>query len=1200
MKAKLYLLFFFLVFLCAGKLKAQEEKLLYSTDFQEWAKFSSNSTLPGTLVSKTTDFTEESLDVTFFKVAVDPTKTDVKFIGVTPGAAIADKAADSYIALSPLASITKVIFTHGATGNSRGYRLWKKNATDTDWVPLTSETSYANPAGGQTISVNVNEANVALKFTNLNSGQNAYLFDLKVYGNYTPQGTQHALTTNLNIPTAGIITKTPNSVEYTEGSTVSLQATSNFGYKFVKWVDANNADAELSVSNPYVVTMDAAKNIKAVFESITTYNFTVNKTGSNWGVITLSPEPVSGKYESGTEVTMTVVPNAVSTFSYWEDNSTVLQRTVTVNADVTYTATFDEIPFIVGWDFSNQTIRQDKTADYYAEGTNTGMISAYSASNSQVAWLPSAASYSPAYPAARLWTPAADFNAGNLRYLKAQFSTEGYRNIQVKSMVAASYQAYSVYKLQYSLDDISYTDVATVDISGKYNSSWSDLNATLPQEAEGKTRVYLKWVADKGSTKLDGNTGNPGSDVEGTAYTNVFIYADKEIINDTEAPILVSTVPVLNSNTATINGSIVLTFNERVKAGTGAITLGGKVLNGVFGAKTATFAYEKLSYGTQYTLNIPAGALTDQSGNIFQAYTLTFSTAERAEPVKKMFDAVVAKDGSGDYISVIDAIANAPINSVKPWVIFIKNGIYKGHHEIPANKPFIHLIGQSRDGVFITDNKSTLPVAEGGTGSNWEDGSTMYVQGANCYFENITFQNEFGYLGKQGPPALAFYTKGDRFSMKNGYLRSFQDTYYTGGSSTNRYYFLNSRIEGAVDYIYGNGNVFFDRDTLTNVRKGSVIVAPDHNSATLHGYVFRDCIINEDPSLIEKGDHRFGRPWKGTPKTVFINTKLLADINPQGWSDMGVAPEVFADYGTVDKNGNPVDMSLRKSDYYRDGNYLGTAKNFLTDQEAASYTYENVIFRSGDSWDPRLIAEAPEQPKNIKVENAVLTWDETAYTRLYVILRNNQVIGFSTTNQYADITAVQGVNYSYAIQAASEYGALSVVSETVLPISGLALSAKKTNHTVVISWSTLTEKGTSHFIIERAIDGKNFEEIGKRQAEGNSTDKQNYSFTDSHPISGDNFYRIRAVDFNGYSEYSTLVVVKFSAGGDLMIYPNPADKYISILNGKPELIINIYNSTGKKVKAIANQGNQIDVSDLSSGVYFIKTNDGNIMRFVKQ
>src|SRR5690606_29019645 len=135
---------------------------------------------------------------------------------------------------------------------------------------------------------------------------------------------------------------------------------------------------------------------------------------------------------------------------------------------------------------------------------------------------------------------------------------------------------------------------------------------------------------------------------------NIFIYADKEIVDDTDAPVLVSKVPEADSNTATVNGSVVLTFNERVKAGTGNITLGTKVLCGVYGTKSVTFAYEKLSYNTSYTVTIPAGALTDMSGNAYAGITFTFTTANRIEPVRKIFDAVVAKDGSGDYLSVID------------------------------------------------------------------------------------------------------------------------------------------------------------------------------------------------------------------------------------------------------------------------------------------------------------------------------------------------------------------------------------------------------------------------------------------------------------------------------------------------------------------------------------------------------------------
>lgn len=1008
--------------------------------------------------------------------------------------------------------------------------------------------------------------------------------------------------TSSSSPLAGG-TVSPASGIYNAGDEVSVTATPNFGYTFKEWQDASTGTV-LSTSNPYVFSISADTEVKAVFNTLTTYNFTVNKVGSSWGEVELTPEAVDGKYIAGTEVTMTVIPNRVTSFNYWEDASTLLSRTVTVNSDLNFTATFDEIPFIVGWDFKATTPTSNRQSDYYSQSDKRGTISVYNAGGSIAGWLGNTGISSPSYPNLRLWTSATDFNANNRRYLQASFSTVGYKNIQVASMISGSNQGYAIYKLQYSLDGTTFTDLANTNIKSEsyptpvYKSSWSDLNGTLPADADGKEIVYIRWVADANSEKLDQNINNPGTDVEGTAYTNIFVFADKEIINDNDAPLLVASVPSSNSNTATINGSIVLTFNERIKAGTGNIILDGKVLTGVFGAKTVTFAYEKLSYDTPYTLTVPVGALTDQSGNPFAAYTLTFRTANKLEPIKRAFDAVVAKDGSGDYLSVKDAIAAAPINRTQPWIIYIKNGIYNGHHEIPANKPFIHLIGQSRDGVFVTDNVAT------DSNPSWEEGSTMYVQGANCYFENITFQNEFGYIGKQGPPALAFYTKGDRFSMKNGYLRSFQDTYFTGNVSTNRHYFLNTRIEGAVDYIYGNGNVFFDKDTLTNVRTGSVIVAPDHSSSTLHGYVFRDCVVNEDAS--SQGDHRFGRPWKGTPKTVFINTKLLAGINPLGWSDMGVAAEIFADYGTVDKNGNPVDVSQRKSQYYRDGVLLGTAKNFLTDEEAAAYTYENVVLRSGDTWDPRIMAEAPAQPANVKLENSVLTWDATAYTRLYVVLRNNEAIGFPLTNQFTDLTAIGGVNYSYKIQAVGESGALSTTSEVVktLPVTGLTLKATKANQAVQLNWNTYTEKGTSHFVVERTVDGKSFEQIGFKQAVGNSQNQQQYYFTDKAPLSGTNIYRIKAVDFNGHFEFSDLVAVKFLVEADLAVYPNPSHDYIRIANGPAQFDMNIFDLEGRKLKSLQAMDREhlIDISTLSPGYYILEIIDGPIRkltRFIK-
>ncbi len=1210
MKKNFYLLFAFIFCLFAGKLKAQEEKLLYTTDFQNWAAISNSSTEQ--TVSKIADFTGQAISFKLLKVAIEPNKIDAKFTYapnipptggsvVTPGAAIADKSADSYIELSPLSSITKVVFTHGATGSNRGYRLWKKSATDADWVAVTTATSYAFPAGGQTIVSNINEENVALRFTNLTSNQNAYLFDLKIYGNYTFIDPQ-TLTTSVNILNSGSISRYPESDNYEKNTQVSLTATANLGYEFDKWVDASNGDVQLSTANPYTVSMDVAKNIKAVFRSVALQNFTLNIIGSDWAEVQLNPEPVNGKYPAGTEVTMTVIPNNVTTFSYWEDNSTALQKTVIVNSDVTYTATFDEIPFILGWDFKDQLTKQNKTADYYSESTNTGSISAHEPNGNKVNWLSNAGSFSPAYPNVRLWTDGSNFKTQR-RYVQAQFSTEGYSDIEIKSMVSANYQAYSVMTLQYSLDGVTFVPMGSANITSVHNSGWTDLNAMLPTAAEGQSRVYIRWIADENSPII-----NEGNDNDGAALTNVFVYANKEVINDTDAPVLLSSVPADASNTAVINGSVVLTFNERVKAGAGNITMGGKTLTGSFGSKTATFNYEKLNYDTEYTFAVPAGALTDMSGNAFDGTTVTFRTGIRTEPAKKLFDAVVAKDGSGDYLSVIDAIAATPINSTVPWVIFIKNGTYTGHHVIPANKPFIHLIGQSRDGVIISDNRNSPTYG-------MRDRATFWVGATNCYFENILIENSAGYLqGAAANQADALSSENDKFAMKNVHLRSFQDTYQTSAgstSTTDRHYIVQSRIEGAVDFIYGGGNVFFDKDTLTLTRVGAVIVAPSHANLSPWGYVFNNCVINKNQ--VDATNSFFGRPWQNSPKAVFLNSKIMegVSINPQGWTDMSVLPIIFADYATVDKNGNLIDVSQRKASYSADGSVLGTAKNSLTDVEAAAYTYENVILRSGDTWDPRMMTEAPDKPVNVKVSGANITWDHTPYARLYIVIRDNQVIQFTVNNQYTDPNPLGGASHVYEIQAASEFGALSLSATAidVLPITGLNLKVSKINHSVQLNWNTLSEKATSHFVVERTVDGKIFEAIGQRDAVGESNLKQEYYFTDSTPFTGTSFYRIKAVDFDGYTTYSELVTVKFEENIKITVYPNPVSQTLNVTHplSLSDAVFNVVDLSGKKVISIKVASGQLqtalDVSSLPGGVYFLhffNKDELSVSKFIRQ
>src|SRR5688572_10178803 len=79
-------------------------------------------------------------------------------------------------------------------------------------------------------------------------------------------------------------------------------------------------------------------------------------------------------------------------------------------------------------------------------------------------------------------------------------------------------------------------------------------------------------------------------------------------------------------------------------------------------------------------------------------------------------DLVVAKDGSGTHTTLQAAINAAPTGRTAPYVIYIKNGKYKEKINIPSNKPFIQLIGESVANVILSwDDFSGKPMPGGGT-----------------------------------------------------------------------------------------------------------------------------------------------------------------------------------------------------------------------------------------------------------------------------------------------------------------------------------------------------------------------------------------------------------------------------------------------------------------------------------------------------
>lgn len=817
---------------------------------------------------------------------------------------------------------------------------------------------------------------------------------------------------------AGSIQVSPAGNVFDEGTQVSVKATENFGYHFEKWIDETGKT--ISTENPYSFAITANTSLQAVYTSQPVYALNLSLTSGALGhMVTMVPEGkvVDGVhyYEEGTDVKLVASNNKILTFTNWEDNTTQAERIVTMDSEKNIVANYSACDYIVAWDLHNLSARQDVAADFASETENTGLLQMRNAEGTSKAWLASVMrdKYS-----ARVWRPLTEKN-----YFELSFSTKGYKNIKVAAAMGDDYNAYSVNYMQVSTDGTDFETVGTYHLP---NRGWDEEEFTLPESCNGQDKVWVRFMPDYSSPLIGVNNVN-----DGTAVAEIYVTADVEQGDDHQAPVLVASIPANNDEGVSATGSIILTFDEKVVLGEGDATLGGEVLTPTVSGKTVVYPYSGLKYNEAYDFVLPAGAITDRSGNAYEGVNIHFVTMERKQPAARLYDAVVAQDGTGDYTTVQAAIDAAPANRTQPWLIFIKKGVYKGHHDIPANKPYIYLIGQGRNQVSISDDRLS------GVGNDYKvnEGATLTANSDNLYFEGINFVNSYGVEKNDGPQALALYTIGDRIVLNKVGLLSYQDTWLTTTRPNNRHYIKDSWIEGAVDFIYGQGNVYLDQDTINIVRKsGGWIVAPNHSKETTWGYVFMNNVITAPGNPAETSVW-LGRPWHDTPITLFINTRSYVTIPAAGWyPTMGGLPKLWAEYNTMDGNGNPVDLSHRITDYYYTDSQTGqkvtgkSEKAVLSAEEAARYTVKNVLSGS-DAWQPTLLCEACEAPQ-VKKVNSALEWQKVPYAISYVVTAGDEVIGFTETTTFEIPVAYQ--NEELRVQAVNEYGGLSAYGKVSL------------------------------------------------------------------------------------------------------------------------------------------------------------------------
>jgi len=185
-------------------------------------------------------------------------------------------------------------------------------------------------------------------------------------------------------------------------------------------------------------------------------------------------------------------------------------------------------------------------------------------------------------------------------------------------------------------------------------------------------------------------------------------------------------------------------------------------------------------------------------------------------------------------------------------------------------------------------------------------------------------------------------------------------------------------------------------------------------------------------------------------------------------------------------------------------------------------------------------------------------------------------------------------NWSYANAAVTLdfTGTAGIDCSLLLPVEMLDFTVSYDEPEAVLRWSTASELNCDLFVVEHSIDRVHWSSIGLVQGAGTATTYQSYSYRHNHPAFGQNYYRLKQVDFNGAFEYSELREIDVNPKADILIYPNPCDEAFQLFF-PPEFeqgTLTLFNSTGSKIdhwKNIEFPVQRISTERFPSGLYYL-------------
>jgi len=174
----------------------------------------------------------------------------------------------------------------------------------------------------------------------------------------------------------------------------------------------------------------------------------------------------------------------------------------------------------------------------------------------------------------------------------------------------------------------------------------------------------------------------------------------------------------------------------------------------------------------------------------------------------------------------------------------------------------------------------------------------------------------------------------------------------------------------------------------------------------------------------------------------------------------------------------------------------------------------------------------------------------------------------STPISLSNVTTVNfGITGDTASASANRFRVVFMGSAT-LPINFTTVKAYQKDNNIAVEWNIATETNIARYEVEKSQNGQLFTKAADISARGNNG-AASYNWLDVNSVTGNNYYRIKAIENSGSVKYSEIVNVKIGKARGIVIYPNPVtNKTITLqLNDqqKGTYTVRLFNTTGQTV-----------------------------------